>query len=109
GYLRMVYGGGMSGDATFSGTNYQAAVMAYVAVHILAQRRLQWLYPDDVTPTAISGETEGPGDDARIEFGGKRPAVELQAKHGCRRPALVETVQRSHKKGGTGAAESVLL
>ena len=58
----------MGGDATSSGINYQASVVAYVYVHILTGSKLRWLQVRDDTPTAISGETKGPGDDARIEF-----------------------------------------
>jgi tetratricopeptide (TPR) repeat protein len=72
----------MGGDATFSGTSYQARMVAFVEVHILAQLRLGWLDPVDDTPLAIWCETAGPGDDIRIEFGDRHPAVEVQAKHG---------------------------
>nr|WP_128795572.1 hypothetical protein [Corallococcus coralloides] len=72
----------MGGDATFFGTTYQARVIAYIYVHILAGMRLGWLSPVDDTPIAVSGETDGPGDDARIEFGDRHPAIEVQAKHG---------------------------
>ncbi len=56
----------MGGNATVSGTNYQAGVIAYVFVHVLAEARLRWLKTDD-TPSAVSGEVKGPGDDARVE------------------------------------------
>jgi tetratricopeptide (TPR) repeat protein len=72
----------MGGDATFSGTTYQARVIAFAYLHILAQTRLGWFSPDDDTPAAISGETGGPGDDAMVEFGTIVPSCELQAKHG---------------------------
>lgn len=72
----------MSGSATFSGTTFQARVSALVYVHILSQARLGWLEQTDDTPVAISGETGGPGDDARIELGQRHPPVEVQAKHG---------------------------
>jgi tetratricopeptide (TPR) repeat protein/predicted nucleic acid-binding protein len=51
-------------------------------VHIIAQRPLGWLGALDDTPSAVSAETEGPGDDARIEYGGRLRVAELQAKHG---------------------------
>jgi tetratricopeptide (TPR) repeat protein len=57
-------------------------MVAFVYVHILAQNRLGWLEYFNDTPIAVSGETDGPGDDARIEFGERHPAVEAQAKHG---------------------------
>lgn len=71
----------MSGDATFAGTSYQAKVIAYVYAHMLAQARLGWFELLDDTPSAVSGETGGPGDDARIELG-KAGVFEVQAKHG---------------------------
>jgi predicted Zn-dependent protease len=72
----------MSGAATFSGTTYQARVIAHVYVHILAQARLGWLEFFDDTPIGVSAETDGPGDDARIEFGERHAPIETQAKHG---------------------------
>jgi hypothetical protein len=82
----------MGGDATFSGTSYQAGVIAHVLVHLLSRRRLRWLDPVDDTPIAVSGEVGGPGDDARIELGGHHPAIELQAKHGLTAGAELRTV-----------------
>ena len=72
----------MSGSAVFSGTDYQASVVAYVSVHILTGTKLRWLEDRDDTPTAISGETKGPGDDARVELRGSASSFEVQAKHG---------------------------
>src|SRR5258707_2746265 len=73
----------MGGNATFSGTTYQARLIAYVYVHILAQSPLGWLgAAADDTPLAVSGEVKGPGDDARIEFGESQSAIEVQVKHG---------------------------
>jgi tetratricopeptide (TPR) repeat protein len=72
----------LSGSATYTGTNHQAAVIAVVGVHILAQRRLGWFEDAVDIPTAVWGETEGPGDDARIEFGTNWPDSEAQAKRG---------------------------
>lgn len=85
----------MSGSATFAGANYQARVIGHVYVHILAQARLGWLERFDDTPVGVSGETEGPGDDARIEFGERHTAIEVQAKHGLTGGAkLSEAVAR---------------
>ncbi len=95
----------MSGNATFAGTTYQSRVIALVYVHILAQMRLGWLAPYDDTPIAVAGETEGPGDDARIEFGDRIDAIEVQAKHGLTGGAkLDEVIDRlvSHSKTDGG-------
>lgn len=75
----------MSGDGTFSGTRYQAGVIAFVYVHMLARQRLGWLDLSEDPPLAISGEVAGSGGDARIELPPGEPVIELQAKHGLRR------------------------
>ena len=72
----------MGGTATFSGVNFQAKVIAYIYVHILTQQPLGWFGNLDDKPIAVSGETSGPGDDARIGFGSRYESVEIQAKHG---------------------------
>jgi hypothetical protein len=72
----------VGGEATFSGTTYQAKVIAFVYSHVLAQMRLGWLGAADDTPLAVSGESGGPGDDIRIELGERHPPIEAQAKHG---------------------------
>ena len=72
----------MSGAANFSGTTHQAGVLAVVYAHILKQAPLYWFEHFLDTPIAVSGETDGPGDDARVEYGLRHPAVEVQAKHG---------------------------
>lgn len=72
----------MGGIATFSGTSYQQRVIAYVAVHVLSQRRLLWFDTEDDTPESISGETGGPGDDCAVVLRGSSRVVEIQAKHG---------------------------
>ena len=73
----------MGGDATFSGTTYQANVIAYIAVHVLTETKLRWLPVPDDTPIALAGEVKGPGDDARIEFASS-PPIEVQSKHGLK-------------------------
>ena len=96
----------MGGGATFSGTSYQARVIAFVEAHILAQQRLGWLGPIDDTPSAISGETEGPGDDARVELGTDEEPVEIQAKHGLTAGAKLDEViaaMRSPSAAGSSA------
>jgi tetratricopeptide (TPR) repeat protein len=72
----------MGGIATFSGTTYQQRVIAYVAVHVLSQRRLLWFETEDDTPESVSGETGGPGDDCAVVLRGSSRVVEIQAKHG---------------------------
>jgi tetratricopeptide (TPR) repeat protein len=74
----------VSGPGNFAGTTYQARVIAYVYVHVLAQARLGWIELFDDTPIGVSGETSGPGDDARLEFGERHHPVEVQAKHGLK-------------------------
>lgn len=73
----------MSGAATFSGTSYQAGVLAYIFVHVLRQSPLGWFEHEFLdVPIGVLGETDGPGDDVRIEFGERHVPIEVQAKHG---------------------------
>jgi tetratricopeptide (TPR) repeat protein len=74
-------GGG--GAATFGGTDTQSSVAAFVAVYLLGRKPLNWLTLDvqDV-PTALLGETLGPGDDIRVEFLDTTHRLEIQSKHG---------------------------
>jgi tetratricopeptide (TPR) repeat protein len=102
----------MGGDATFSGTSYQGRIIAFVETHILAQQRLGWLGPVDDTPTAVSGETEGPGDDARVEFGTDGEPIEIQAKHGLTAGAKLDEViesMRNPKAPGSAAFRVILV
>jgi hypothetical protein len=82
----------VSGNATFSGTTYQAGVIAFVSAHVLTETKLRWLPVSDDTPSAVSGEVKGPGDDARIEFAARIPAIEVQANHGLKGPKAVQDV-----------------
>jgi tetratricopeptide (TPR) repeat protein len=100
----------MSGSATFAGTTFQARVIAFIYTHLLAQAPLGWFVPRDDTPLAVSGETEGPGDDARIEFGSRHPAIEVQAKHGLTAGAkLQEVFQRIAAQTAKGDNTEVVL
>ena len=84
----------MSGKGTFSGTDYQAAVIAYLSVHLLLEQRLGWLEFDDDTPIAVSAETGNAGDDAAVEFKVGVPTIEIQAKRGLDGAVLVEAITR---------------
>jgi tetratricopeptide (TPR) repeat protein len=100
----------MGGNATFAGTTFQARVIAYIYVHLLAQSPLRWFVPRDDTPLAVSGETDGPGDDARVEFGSRHPAIEVQAKHGLTAGVkLQEVFQRMTDQTATGDSSEVVL
>lgn len=73
------------GIAIGGGVSFQAITTAIVAVHILRGTPLGWLDGifDDI-PLAVWAESEGPGDDIRIEF--KENIVgEVQVKKGLRR------------------------
>jgi tetratricopeptide (TPR) repeat protein len=82
----------VSGAGTFNGVTYQARVIAGIYIRILAQSRLGWFSPANDTPTAVWGETKGPGDDARIEFGGRYATSEVQAKYGLTAGAELDEV-----------------
>jgi hypothetical protein len=64
--------------------NFQAALTSICAAHLLRGTPVGWLagVVDD-TPTAIWAETNGPGDDIRLETGDG--LVEVQAKKGLSR------------------------
>ena len=70
----------VSGKGASAGAIYQAQVIAFAYVHVIAQRPLPWFGPAGQAPTAVWGETRGPGDDVRLEFG-TSPAAEVQARH----------------------------
>lgn len=85
-------------------------MVAFVYVHILAQNRLGWLEYFNDTPIAVSSETDGPGDDARIEFGERHPAVEAQAKHGLTGGVkLSEAVEGVRARSTPGNATKVIF
>ena len=63
----------MGGDATFAGTNFQAAVAAYFATYMLANRTPQFLDLDpDEHFTSLQVESPEPVDDVLIETSLKR-------------------------------------
>lgn len=98
----------MSGNATFSGTNYQASVIAFVFVHVLTETKLRWLSVPDDTPSAVSGEVKGPGDDARVEFRSGVAPIEIQAKHGLKPQKCVEAFQ-AIRDGSTSDDRTVVM
>ena len=99
----------MSGSGTFAGTSFQAQVIAYVYVHMLGQRRLRWIPATDDTPSAVDGETEGPGDDAAIRFGQRLAPIEVQAKHGLKGgETLNAEIQKIAARAGTAQTKIVL-
>jgi tetratricopeptide (TPR) repeat protein len=102
-------GGVVSGDGTFAGTNYQASVIAFVFVHVITEAKLRWLPTADDTPSAVSGEVKGPGDDARVEFGSGDAAVEIQAKHGLKPQKAVEAFQAIKSEASAADVTAVLL
>ena len=72
----------MGGKATFSGTTYQAGVIALAYVHMLAMESLGWFGDIKDVPLSVAGETDGPGDDVRLNFGSLDGVAEVQAKAG---------------------------
>lgn len=99
----------MSGDATFAGTNYQASVVAYVFVHVLTETKLRWVALADDTPSAVSGEVGGPGDDARVEFRTGSAPIEIQAKHGLKPQKCIDAFEAIRDGSTPGDTTGVIL
>ena len=73
------------GSAAAGGMNFHARVAAVAAVHLLVQRPLEWLEVFALdTPIAVWCETNGPGDDLRIDLAND-VVVEAQVKKGLQR------------------------
>lgn len=81
----------MSGSGGGGGYEYQAIATAYIAVHILLQKRLDWIKNLNDLPIAVAEETDGPGDDIRITLQDEI-TIELQAKHGLQKNKLWEPI-----------------
>ena len=81
----------MSGSGGGGGYEYQAIATAYIAVHILLQKRLDWIENLNDLPIAVAEETDGPGDDIRITLQDEI-TIELQAKHGLQKNKLWEPI-----------------
>jgi hypothetical protein len=92
------------GTAAGGGINFQAAVMAIAAVHLLRGTSLGWLPIADV-PVAVWAESEGPGDDIRLELTSDLVA-EIQAKKGLNRGAklweALEALVKAIRDGDLG-------
>lgn len=90
------------GPAAGSGIGFQAVATAIVAVHILRGTVLGWLKGIcSDQPVAVWAESEGPGDDLRIELANDS-VIEAQAKKGLSRDtrlwtALLSMADAIHK------------
>lgn len=89
------------GSAFGAGANFQSSLTAIVASHILHGSPLGWLdgVCDDI-PAAVWAESEGAGDDLRIELT-DGSAIEVQAKKGLKHrdklwSALMDLAQAIH-------------
>jgi tetratricopeptide (TPR) repeat protein len=99
----------VSGKGTNAGAQYQAHVIASAYVHVITERPVPWFGPVSRMPTAVWGETLGPGDDVRMEFGTSFPPAEVQARHdmnaGAELTALVAAIRaRSVDRGPMAVA-----
>lgn len=87
------------GNATFSGTDFQSRVTAFIAVHVVAQRKLDgWCAPGGNTPIAIRMEQKTSGDDIYVELT-NGCGLDVQAKHGLSASSKLETVVNSFCDG----------
>jgi hypothetical protein len=73
----------MSGSGGGGGYDYQADAFALIASYALSQQPLDWFDEFSDIPVAIRVETDGPGDDLKIELREGCPVIEVQAKHGA--------------------------
>lgn len=82
------HGNRAGGSAGAGGYSYQARAIAFAAIHILAQQRLNWVTHSvaDV-PTAVAVETGGPGDDLCLTLSDET-RIEIQAKKGLDKDKL---------------------
>lgn len=71
------------GVAAGGGINFQAAVTAIAGARLLHGTQLDWIQVPDV-PVAVWAESEGVGDDMRLELS-SGASIEIQAKKGLRR------------------------
>lgn len=80
------------GTAAAGGINFQAAVTAIAGAHLLRGTPLGWLPVADV-PVAVWAESEGAGDDVRLELS-SAVSAEVQVKKGLNRgSALWEAIE----------------
>jgi hypothetical protein len=75
----------VGGSAGEGGFDFQARLIAFISIHILAETVLAELGRElEGIPIAVSAETNGPGDDIQIEFLDNVNLIEIQAKKGLR-------------------------
>jgi tetratricopeptide (TPR) repeat protein len=99
----------MSGVGTFSGTSYQAKLIALVGAHVVAEKRLRWIETLNDVPVAVSAETGGVGDDIRLEFASSNTLVEVQAKHGLRSGSFGDAVRQIDSRFRPGTSTLVVI
>lgn len=73
-------GGGAAGGG---GYNFQAQATAFIYTHVLGGRPLVFADNHSPVPLAVSAESDGPGDDVRVECE-DGIVVEIQVKRGLR-------------------------
>lgn len=102
------------GTAVGGGINFQAAITTIVGVHILSGTALNWF--EGVCrdkPVAVWAESEGPGDDLRVELE-DNVNIEVQAKKGLVRGAhlwaalqrIADAIHQGHLPYGVLAVAS---
>lgn len=87
------------GAAATGGINFQGAVTAIAGVHLLRGSPVGWLTDiADDTPVAVWAETNGPGDDIRIQTRDGK-IIEVQSKKGLKREKKLWDALASLVKG----------
>lgn len=101
----------MGGIAVFAGADYQASLVAYIAVRMLLGWRLGWTEAGADIPFAVAGEVGGPGDDIRVSLRERTP-LDIQAKRSLTGTQdLIATVARmiARASAATDSHELILV
>jgi Flp pilus assembly protein TadD len=90
----------VTGKAPAGGFDFQSRLIAFVSVHILAERPLSWTqFEEGDVPSAVAAETGGSGDDLRVNFSHDRMTYECQAKRGLSASVRLDDVTDDFASG----------
>ena len=88
--------GRTGGSPGSGGYTFQEEAIAWVSVHLLRQKPLNWLAkPYSDVPVLIQSESGGPGDDIRISLANSESYIEAQVKRGLENDARYKEAMSS--------------